>query len=68
MFSIKVFNLLGSEVAELVKSEMGAGIYDIEYNGSDLPSGVYFYRIMAVNPESSSGQVFFDTKKMILLR
>jgi len=58
--SIKVFNLLGSEVTELVKSEMEAGGYDIEFNASNLPSGVYFYRIQAGN--------FIDTKKMILLK
>ena len=58
--NIKVFNLLGSEVAELVNGEMAAGSYDIEFNASTLPSGVYFYRIQAGN--------FIDTKKMILLK
>ena len=73
--NIKVFNLLGSEIAELVKGEIEAGSYDIEFNASELPSGVYFYRIKVYpansgtgNPESSLGHVFIATKKMILLK
>ncbi len=58
--SLKVFDLLGSEVAELVKGEMVAGTYDITFNASNLPSGVYFYRLQAGS--------FTQTKKMILLK
>jgi hypothetical protein len=58
--NIKVYSLLGSEVAELVKGEMEAGSYDIEFNAANLPSGVYFYRIQSGN--------FIDTKKMLLLK
>jgi hypothetical protein len=58
--NIKVFNLLGSEVAELVKGEMEAGNHDVEFNAANLPSGVYFYRMQAGN--------FIGTKKMLLLK
>ena len=58
--NIKVFNLLGSEVSELVNGEVEAGSYDIEFNAANLPSGVYFYRIHAGS--------FIDTKKMLLLK
>ena len=58
--SLKVFNLLGSEVVELVSGEKDAGTYDINFDASNLPSGIYFYRIQ-------SGS-FTDTKKMILLK
>ena len=58
--NIKVFNLLGSEVVELINDEVEAGSYDIEFNAVKLPSGVYFYRIQSGN--------FIDTKKMILLK
>ena len=58
--SLKIFNSLGSEVGELVKGEMEAGNYDVDFTASDLPSGVYFYRLQ-------SGS-FIDTKKMLLLK
>jgi hypothetical protein len=58
--SLKVFNLLGSEVAELVKGEIEAGKYNINFNASSLPSGVYFYRLQAGS--------FIQTRKMILLK
>lgn len=57
---IKVFDVLGNEVATLVNEVKEAGYYSIDFNTSELPSGVYFYRIQ-------SGS-FIDTKKMILLR
>lgn len=58
--SLKVFNLLGSQVAELVNAEIEAGSYDITFNASNLPTGTYFYRLQT----SSS----VETKKMILLK
>jgi len=58
--SLKVFNLLGSEVAELVNREMEAGTYNINFNAANLPSGVYLYQIKAGS--------FVQTRKMILLR
>jgi hypothetical protein len=58
--SLKVFNLLGSEVTELVNKEMEAGIYDTNFNAANLPSGVYFYQIKAGS--------FVQTRKMILLK
>jgi hypothetical protein len=58
--SLKVFDLLGREVAELVNSEHSLGNYEIEIDGSDLTSGIYFYRLQAGN--------FVETKKMILLK
>jgi hypothetical protein len=58
--SLKVYNLLGSESAVLINGKRSAGIYHINFNASQLPSGVYYYQLTA-------GQ-FSDTKKMILLR
>jgi hypothetical protein len=64
---LSLHNILGEEIRVLFNEEKEAGYHSIDFNGSDLPSGVYFYRIQAV-PSSSSGQVFIDTKKMILLK
>lgn len=60
LVSLKVYDMLGSEVASLVNENKEAGNYSIEFNASDFPSGIYVYRITAGN--------FVDTKKLILLK
>jgi hypothetical protein len=58
--TIKVYNLLGSEVATLVKEEKAAGNHEVTFDASELTSGVYFYSLQSGN--------FIDTKKMILIK
>ncbi len=65
---LKVYDVLGKEVATLVNEEKPSGEYEIEFNGSDLTSGIYFFHLEAVDPESSPGQGFVETKKMILMK
>jgi hypothetical protein len=65
---IRIFDILGNEIETLVNEEKPTGIYEIEWNATDLPSGVYFYNIKAVDPSTGSGQVFVETKKMVLLK
>jgi hypothetical protein len=65
---IKVYDVLGKEIAALVNEEKPAGRYEIEFDATGLPSGVYFYQLKAPNPSISSGQGFVETKKMILLK
>ena len=57
---IKVFDILGNEVAILVSDEKSTGDYRIDFSGNNLPSGIYFYRLQAGS--------FIETKKMILLK
>jgi hypothetical protein len=57
---LKVFDILGNEVATLVNEEKPAGTYEVEFNASNLSSGVYFYRFTAGS--------FLITKKMSLLK
>jgi hypothetical protein len=57
---LDVFNILGQNVARLVDRRMPAGSYEVEFNGSRLPSGIYFYRL--THPEGSL------TRKMTLLK
>ncbi|NNL22439.1 MAG: T9SS type A sorting domain-containing protein, partial [Ignavibacteriaceae bacterium] len=57
---LKVYDVLGNEVATLVNEEKSAGIYEVEFNGSELTSGIYFYQLKAGN--------FVETKKMIVLK
>jgi len=62
---LKLFNILGQEVAELLNSEIAAGIHHVDFNASSLSSGTYFYVLEAIG---NNGSTFTDTRKMILLR
>ncbi|MCH8033667.1 MAG: T9SS type A sorting domain-containing protein [Bacteroidetes bacterium] len=70
--TLKIYDVIGNEVAILINKEMQSGSYEVEFSaaggGKRLPSGVYFYQLRAGNPSASSGQGFTDTKKMILLK
>jgi hypothetical protein len=66
--TIKVYNLLGEEVATIVNTEQSIGNYEVDFNASTLASGIYIYRIQAGEPSAGSGQSFVDTKKMLLLK
>jgi hypothetical protein len=55
-----VYDLLGREVAVLVNERKSAGSYEVKFDASGLPSGVYFYRLQAGS--------FADTKKLMLIR
>jgi hypothetical protein len=78
LVTLKVYDVLGNEIATLVNEEKPAGEYEVEFSaiggsttGGDaynLTSGVYFYQLKAIDPESRSGQGFIQTKKMILLK
>jgi len=58
--TIKVFDVLGNEIATLIDEYKPAGSYEINFDASKLSSGVYFYQLKAGN--------YLETKKMILLR
>jgi hypothetical protein len=59
--TLKIFNMLGEEIKILVNEFQSADTYSVIFNGGELPSGVYFYRLQA-------GNNFTETKKMLLLR
>ncbi|MCG6914003.1 aryl-sulfate sulfotransferase [bacterium BMS3Abin03] len=58
--SLKVYNALGKEVAILVNGKKAPGNYKVEFDGTNLPSGIYFYRLRAGK--------FVTTEKMVLLK
>ena len=66
--TLKIYDVLGNEIATLVNEYKPAGTYEVEWNAGEFPSGVYFYQLNAVDPSTGSGQVFVSTKKMILLK
>jgi hypothetical protein len=55
-----VFDMLGHEVATLQNGEQGAGLHEVRFDATNLPSGVYFYQIRA--------GVFTETRKLLVLR
>lgn len=58
--TVKIFDMTGKEIAQLVNNELKAGEYEYQFDGSKLSSGVYFYRITTPN--------FTETKKMTLVK
>ncbi|MEJ2636434.1 MAG: T9SS type A sorting domain-containing protein [Calditrichia bacterium] len=58
--TLKIYNILGEEVATLVSEKLIAGQYKYDWDASGLASGVYLYRIEAGS--------FIETRKLILLK
>lgn len=57
---IIVFDALGKQVSEMIKNDVPSGSYSVDFNGSRLGSGVYFYKLIT--------NEFTDTKKMMLIK
>ncbi len=62
---IKLFNLLGQEVTNIVNANYSAGHHSINFNAANLSSGIYFYMLEATGPD---GSAYHAIKKMILLK
>ena len=58
--ALKVYDILGNEIVTLVNEVKLAGEYEVEFDGTGLPSAIYFYQLKCGN--------FIETKKMILLK
>jgi hypothetical protein len=58
--ALKVYDILGNEIGTLLNEEKPAGEYEVEFNASSLPSGIYFYQLQAGD--------YIQTKKMILIK
>jgi hypothetical protein len=57
---LKVYDVLGNEIATLVNEEKQPGTYEIKYDASGLTSGIYFYKLLVGN--------YNQTRKMILMK
>jgi len=60
LVTIKVFDVVGSEIKTLVNEEKPAGIYEVKFDASEVPSGIYFYKLQAGS--------YTETKKMLLMK
>ncbi|MBS1515369.1 MAG: T9SS type A sorting domain-containing protein [Bacteroidetes bacterium] len=58
--NIKVYNSVGKEIVELINEIKAQGVYEVKFNGENLPSGIYYYTLKAEN--------YSETRKMILLK
>lgn len=58
--SLKVYDVLGNEIADLINEEKPAGVYEVKFNGNGLSSGIYFYKLQTGG--------LTETKKMILMK
>ncbi|MBI5475269.1 MAG: T9SS type A sorting domain-containing protein, partial [Ignavibacteriales bacterium] len=71
MVTLKIYNLLGQEVATLINNElMTEGMQEVEFNASSFASGVYFYRLSAegIAEEGETSNTFHSVHKMILVK
>jgi hypothetical protein len=64
---LKVYDILGNEVATLVNEEKPAGVYEVEFDASNLSSGIYFYRVTIQSDKADEGK-FSEIKKMVLIK
>jgi hypothetical protein len=62
--TLKVFNMLGQEVATVVDGAQTSGYYEVKFNGHSLSSGVYFYSLTVTD----GSRTYKESKKMMLLR
>jgi hypothetical protein len=58
--SLKIYDVLGNEVASLVNEEKSVGVYEVMFDATGLSSGMYLYKLQAGS--------YVETKKMVLLR
>jgi hypothetical protein len=57
---LEIYDILGREITTLVNEELHPGTYEVEFDGSNYPSGVYYYKLITDD--------YSNAKKMILLR
>jgi hypothetical protein len=57
---LKVYDILGKEIQTLVNEQLQPGTYEVTFDGSNLPSGVYFYKLTAGD--------YTETKKMLMIK
>jgi hypothetical protein len=60
LVTIKIYDILGKEISTLINEYLSAGNYSVNFNGGNIPSGVYFYRLEANR--------YITTKKMLMIK
>ena len=57
---LTIYDILGREITTLVNEELKPGTYEVQWDGTNYPSGVYFYKLVAVE--------YAETKRMVLVK
>jgi hypothetical protein len=65
---LKIYNIMGQEVATLVDEEREPGYYTVNWDASQMPSGIYFYRLSAGGTSRGNREEFTATKSMVLIK
>jgi hypothetical protein len=65
--TLKIYNILGEDIATLVSDRLTAGIYTFDWDASNMAGGVYLYRLFVESLTGEAGE-FVETRKMILMR
>ena len=55
-----IFDILGKEVSILVNEQLQAGTYEVDFDASNYPSGVYYYKLITTD--------YSETKRMVFLK
>lgn len=65
--TLKIYDVLGNEVATIINEYLESGKYSFDFNAANLSSGVYVYRL-TVSSQSNSEQIYSASKKMVVLK
>ena len=65
---LTIFNSNGEKIEELIHKVLNAGTYETIFDAKDLPDGIYYYQLKAVDTKSGTRQLFDKTKQMVLQR
>jgi flagellar hook assembly protein FlgD len=57
---VKIYDALGKEISTLVTEKLSPGVYSVNWDGTDYPSGVYFYKLITGD--------YAETRKMVLIK
>lgn len=63
-----IFDIMGKEISTPVNEQLNPGTYEVEFDGSNYPSGVYYYMLTSWDPSLRSGKDYSETKKMVLVK
>ncbi len=63
-----IFDILGREIDVLVNEELNPGTYEVEWDGSNYSSGIYFYRLVVKDASTSLSTSFSASKKMLMVK
>ena len=65
---LTLFNSKSEKLKELFIKVQQAGTYEVIVNSQSLAIGIYYYQLKVADPESCTRQLFFETKKMVLIK